>query len=91
VNNPERTEPVIEPALLSIKAAAEYLSLSQVSIYRLIGLGHLQAVKAGKKTLVVMSSIKSYLASLPPAKIKAAKGGADFRPRGWCGPRDTAA
>ena len=60
----------VEPALLSIPASSEFLGLSPASLYRLIGLGKLQAVKAGGRTLLVMQSLRDYAASLPPAKIK---------------------
>jgi excisionase family DNA binding protein len=60
----------IEPVLLPIQAAAEYLGLSVASLYRLIGLGRLQAVKAGGKTLLPVASLQAYVASLPLAKIK---------------------
>ena len=63
-------EQAIEPAFLPIPAASKFLGLSPASIYRLIGLGKLQAVKAGGKTLLVMQSLRDYAASLPPAKIK---------------------
>jgi hypothetical protein len=63
-------ERAITPALLSIPASAEFLGLSSASIYRLIGLGKLEAVKAGGKTLLTMASLEHYAASLPPAKIK---------------------
>jgi excisionase family DNA binding protein len=64
------SERAVEPVLLPIQAAAEYLGLSIASLYRLIGLGKLEAVKAGGKTLLPMASLQAYVASLPPAKIK---------------------
>jgi hypothetical protein len=66
----QKAEQAVEPALLSIPASSEFLGLSAASIYRLIGLGKLKAVKAGGKTLLTMPSLKNYAASLPPAKIK---------------------
>jgi hypothetical protein len=63
-------EQAIEPAFLPIPAASKFLGLSPASIYRLIGLGKLQAVKAGGRTLLTMVSLRDYAASLPPAEIK---------------------
>jgi hypothetical protein len=40
-------------------------------MYRLLGLGKVEGVKAGKRTLLKLSSLKARAASLPPAKIKA--------------------
>ena len=60
----------IAPAFLPISVCGEYLGLSEATIYRLLGLGKLQAVKAGSRTLVTMQSAQEYAASLPPAKIK---------------------
>ena len=61
----------IEPAFMSPSAAGDFLSLSQASIYRLLGLGKLKAVKAGGKTLVTVESLKAYARSLPTAKFTA--------------------
>ena len=60
----------VEPAFLSIPASGEFLGLSPASIYRLIGLDKLKAVKAGGKTLVTVESLRDYARSLPAAKIK---------------------
>jgi hypothetical protein len=68
--SPQKDAQTIEPVFLPIPATSEFLSLSPASIYRLIGLGRLQAVKAGGRTLIVMQSARDYAASLPPAKIK---------------------
>ena len=60
----------IEPILLPIPICGQLLGLSPASIYRLLGLNKLQAVKAGGRTLVTMQSARTYAASLPAAKIK---------------------
>jgi hypothetical protein len=69
----QQNEPAIEPAFLPIPAACTFLGLRPTSIYRLVGLGKLQAVKAGGRTLLVMQSLRDYAASLPPAEIKTRK------------------
>ena len=66
----QKDEQAVEPVLLSIPASSEFLGLSAASIYRLVGLGKLKAVKAGSKTLLTMASLRKYATSLPAAKIK---------------------
>jgi hypothetical protein len=61
----------IEPALVSIPVGMEYAAISQAEMYRVIGRGHVRAVKRGSRTLLVFKSLKRFVASLPPAKIKA--------------------
>jgi excisionase family DNA binding protein len=61
----------LEPAFMSPADAGEYLALSQASVYRLLGLGKLKAVKAGGKTLVTVESLKALARSLPPAEFTA--------------------
>lgn len=63
-------EPVLEPALVTIKAGCEFLAVSPGEMYRLLGRGEVEARKAGKRTLLVVSSLKARAASLPVAKIK---------------------
>lgn len=58
------------PAFMTIPASCRYLSLSPASVYRLIGLDKLKAVKSGRRTLLTVASLKAYAASLPVAKIK---------------------
>jgi excisionase family DNA binding protein len=52
--------------------AAVMLGESRSTIYRLIHAGQLDAVKRGVTTLVLVSSIHRYLASLPPFGSRAA-------------------
>jgi hypothetical protein len=59
----------IEPALVTINAGCEYLAVSPAEMYRLLGLKKVEGVKAGKRTLLKVSSF-ARAASLPPAKIK---------------------
>jgi hypothetical protein len=39
-------------------------------VYEALGDGRLKGVKSDKRTLVTMSSLQEYTASLPPAEIK---------------------
>jgi excisionase family DNA binding protein len=52
--------------------AAVMLGESRTTIYRLINAGKLAAVKRGVSTLVLVDSIRSYLASLPSFTSRAA-------------------
>ncbi len=65
---PQATERVIEPALVTINGC-EYIAVSPAEMYRLLGLGIIEGVKAGKRTLLKFSSLKERAASLPPAVI----------------------
>jgi hypothetical protein len=60
--------PPIEPMLCSIKAAIVILGRSERAIIDMIARGQLQAVKSDRRTLLVVQSLKDYVASLPPAK-----------------------
>jgi excisionase family DNA binding protein len=73
----------VPPALLSIKETAAHLGLHRATVYLLVGDGKLDAVKFGKRTLITMPSIKAFIATLPPAKIK--QYNADLRTSGWRG------
>jgi hypothetical protein len=64
-------ERTLEPALVTIKAGCDFLAVSQAEMYRLMGLKKVQAVKAGKRTLLLLESLKARVEALPAAKIKA--------------------
>ena len=59
----------LEPALVTIQAGCDFLAVSPAQMYRLMGLRKVEARKAGKRTLLVVRSLKAHAASLPPAKI----------------------
>ncbi len=56
---PERTPP---PLLLRINDAARTLAISPRSIWRLVGLGELTAVRCGRATRITVASIEAYIA-----------------------------
>jgi excisionase family DNA binding protein len=56
-----------EPLALSPRDAAAFLSISKRTLSRLIRARKIKARKAGPRTLVEMSSLRTYFASLPPA------------------------
>lgn len=47
--------------------AGQLIGESRNTVYRLLAGGKLQAVKRGASTIVLMSSIRAHMASLPPA------------------------
>jgi hypothetical protein len=57
----------VEPAFLSIKAAAAFMAESQWSIKYRLRLGQLRARKSGRRTLVEFASLKEFIATLPVA------------------------
>jgi hypothetical protein len=58
----------VEPLLCSIKAAQAMIGRSERAIIDMIARGVIQAVKSDRRTLVVVQSLKDYVASLAPAK-----------------------
>ena len=44
---------------------------SRSEIYRRLAAGDIKALKHGSRTLIVMDSVRAYLASLPPATFRA--------------------
>jgi excisionase family DNA binding protein len=64
--------PAVERLAVKPLEAAQMLGESRSTIYRLIHAGQLDAVKRGSTTLVLVPSIRRYLASLPPFESRAA-------------------
>jgi excisionase family DNA binding protein len=60
----------LEPVLLSIDRVSDLIGKCRRSVYELIAADKLEAVKAGRNTLVVYDSVKRYVDSLPPARFK---------------------
>jgi hypothetical protein len=58
----------LEPLLCSIQAGITILGRSERFIIDAIARGELKAVKSDRRTLLVVQSLKDYVASLPPAK-----------------------
>jgi hypothetical protein len=56
--------------LIPIDRVADMIGKCRRSIYQLIASDQLEAVKAGRNTLVVFDSVKRYVDSLPPARFK---------------------
>jgi hypothetical protein len=60
----------IEPLLCSVEAATAIIGRGQTFILDAIATGKLKAVKSDRRTLLVVQSLRDYVASLPPAKLK---------------------
>jgi hypothetical protein len=56
-----------EPLAVPIQTAVILSGLSRSELYRRLGAGDVRAVKAGKRTLILVDSLRALLASLPPA------------------------
>jgi hypothetical protein len=57
----------LEPILCSIQAAVKILGRSERSIKDMIARGQLHAVKSDRRTLVVVKSMRDYVAAMPRA------------------------
>jgi hypothetical protein len=64
----------LRPHAVAMPLARKLLAdKSRSEVYEEIGLGNLDAVKDGAKTLITLESIERYMSKLPPAKIKPIK------------------
>ena len=61
----------LEPLTVTISQTEDLTGESRSQIYNRIGRGEYEAIKAGRRTLVIYESIKRRIAALPRAKIKA--------------------
>jgi excisionase family DNA binding protein len=59
-----------EPIAFSIADACNYIGCGRSLLYELIGNKQISAVKLGRRTLLLVTSLNAYLASLPSAQIK---------------------
>ena len=61
------------PAAMTIEAAGQRYGWTRTFIYNELAAGRLEAVKAGRRTLILTESANRLLAALPPARFKPAK------------------
>jgi excisionase family DNA binding protein len=54
-----------EPITVSVKAAAEMTGLSRWTIYQLLDNGDVASVYKGSRRLVLVESLRDYIANLP--------------------------
>jgi excisionase family DNA binding protein len=59
----------VEPIMSSISDVMRFTGLSRSTIYLLLGDEKLEAVKCGRKTLILNTSLQKYIASLPRARV----------------------
>ncbi|CAK7258651.1 MULTISPECIES: hypothetical protein [unclassified Shinella] len=60
---------VLEPQFLSIADTAVYTAESEWTVKDKLRRGVYQAKKSGRRTLIIFTSVKDHLASLPDAKF----------------------
>jgi hypothetical protein len=60
----------IEPLLCSIEAATAIIGRGERFVIDAIARGVIKGVKSDRRTLVVVQSLKDYVASLPAPKLK---------------------
>lgn len=58
----------LEPLLCSVAAATAIIGRGERFIIDAIARGQLQAVKSDRRTLLIVQSLRDYVATLPPAK-----------------------
>lgn len=56
--------------LVSVKDAQQIISRSRWTIHNMIAHGEIEAVKAGSSTLIKADSLRRYVDTLAPAKVK---------------------
>jgi hypothetical protein len=61
----------LEPLLCSVEAATAIIGRGERFVIDAIATGKLKAVKSDRRTLLVVQSLKDYVAGLPAAKLKA--------------------
>jgi excisionase family DNA binding protein len=66
----------IEPIAAPIPDVSRVSGLSRSEIYRCLSNGRLEAIKSGSRTLILMDSVRAYLASLPRATFRSPKSAA---------------
>ena len=59
---------------MHVRQFCEIYGISRSLVYKLLGQGKLQAVKAGKAILITRESAEAWFKSLPAAQIKMASG-----------------
>jgi hypothetical protein len=60
----------LEPMLCSVEAATKFIGRGERFIIDAIARGTLRAVKSDRRTLLVVQSLKDYVAGLPAPKLK---------------------
>ena len=77
VSRPTETSsdlPRTETLSAGINETGRLTGFSRSELYRLLADGKLRAVKSGSRTLILMESVRQYLASLPAATFRVPRG-----------------
>ncbi len=62
---------MIDAIAHTIADAVKVSGIGRTTLYELIGAGKIEARKAGNRTLIPADLLRAYIASLPPATIRA--------------------
>jgi excisionase family DNA binding protein len=60
----------IEPLTMTISKAQDFSGLSRSKIYRALQAQKIRAIKDGSRTLILVESLRAYLANLPEATFR---------------------
>ena len=60
----------IEPISAPVSEICRITGLSPTEIYRKLVAGDIKGVKCGRRTLVLLDSVRSHIAALPPATFR---------------------
>ena len=60
----------LQPLSVTIAGATARSGINPTKLYELVGAGILDAVKCGSRTLILVSSLDAYVASLPRAEMR---------------------
>jgi hypothetical protein len=71
----------LEPMLCSVAAGVALIGRSERAVIDMIARGQLQAVKSDRRTLIVVQSLRDYVATLPAATGTKNPRGAERRSR----------
>ena len=61
----------MQPIAVTFPGATSRTGIARTKLYELVGAGVLEARKCGRRTLILTDSLDRYVASLPPASIRA--------------------
>jgi hypothetical protein len=58
------------PFAATVNDAVKLSGLTRTELYRLLGVGSIKAKKSGRRTLVMMDSVREYVRQLPDMDVK---------------------
>lgn len=63
---------MLDPIFVGLADAARFIGCGRSTFYKLIAAGQIEAVKQGRRTLVSVSSLRGYAATLPSFNVASA-------------------